>query len=182
MKRVSVSVIGATTAVVLGAVAFSSVAFADVAARQAVVAQRGAEVMPFSLPATTHIFTKTATGGVQRVVTKHRDPKQVTLIREHMTAIARDFAAGNFGAPESIHGSDMPGLSVLRAAQPGELKVAYRDLPNGGEIVYRANEPRLVDALHAWFDAQLSDHGHDAMAGHDPGTMHHHPMDTSTAK
>ncbi|VVE44355.1 membrane associated protein [Pandoraea eparura] len=182
MKRASVSVIGATTAVMLGAVVLSSVAFADVTARQAVVAQHGAEVMPFSLAATTHIFTKTASGGVQQVVTKHRDPKQVTLIREHMTVIARNFAAGDFGAPETIHGSDMPGLSVLRAAQPGELKVAYRDLPNGGEIVYRANEPRLVDAVHAWFDAQLSDHGHDAMAGHDPGMMHHHPMNASMAK
>ncbi|VVD61243.1 aspartate carbamoyltransferase [Pandoraea terrigena] len=182
MKRPSVSFARATTAVMLGAVVFSSAAFADVTARQTAVAQHGAEVMPFSLAATTHIFTKTATGGVQQVVTKRHDPKQVALIREHMTVIARNFAAGDFGAPETIHGSDMPGLSALRAAQPGELKVSYRDLRNGGEIVYRANGPRLVDALHKWFDAQLSDHGHDAMAGHDPGMIHHHAMDASTAK
>lgn len=131
--------------------------------------------MPFSLAATTHIFTKTADGGIQQVVTKHRDPRQVALIREHMTTIARQFAAGDFEAPEHIHGHDMPGLAVLRTAQPGELKIHYRDLPDGAEIVYRSDEPRLVAALHEWFDAQLSDHGHDAMAGHAPG-MTHHPM------
>ena len=76
----------------------------------------------------------------------------------------------------------MPGLAVLRTAQPGELKIRYRDVANGGEIVYRANDPRLVAALHAWFDAQLSDHGHDAMAGHDPGMMHHHSMDATSAE
>src|SRR6476661_8385628 len=37
-------------------------------ARQAEVARRGADVMPFDLKATTHVFTKTADGGVQRVV------------------------------------------------------------------------------------------------------------------
>ena len=39
-------------------------------ARQADVAGRGADVMPFDLKATTHVFTKTAHGGVQRVVAK----------------------------------------------------------------------------------------------------------------
>lgn len=40
------------------------------AQRQAEVSERGKDVMPFSLPATSHIFTKNAEGGVQRVMTK----------------------------------------------------------------------------------------------------------------
>ena len=182
MKRLSASMIGAATAVVLGAVVLPAPAFADLAARQAVVAQRGTEVMPFSLAATTHIFTKTADGGVQQVVTKHHDPKQVALIREHMAMIARQFSTGDFGAPQKIHGNEMPGLSALRGAAPGKLKIDYRDVPNGGEIVYRADEPRLVTALHEWFDAQVSDHGDDAMMGHDSGAMHHRPANASSAK
>ncbi len=139
--------------------------------------------MPFSLAATTHIFTKTDDGGVQQVVTKRHDPKQVALIRGHLAAIAGQFSTGDFEAPEQIHGKDMPGLATLRNAQPGELKIGYRDLPDGGEIVYRTDEPRLVAALHAWFDAQLSDHGHDAMMEHEPGMpMHHHPTDTATTE
>ncbi|MGO4764159.1 aspartate carbamoyltransferase [Cupriavidus sp. 2KB_3] len=156
-----------------GASVLSSPAFAEVSASRADVAQRGSDVMPFSLAATTHIFTKTADGGVQRVVTKQTDPKQVALIRQHLAVIAQQFSKGDFAGPEHIHGKNMPGLEALRAAKPGELKIDYRDLPNGGEISYRTQQPRLVAALHQWFDAQLSDHGHDAMAG-PHSDMHHH--------
>lgn len=186
MKRLpalAIVTIVASTAVLFGAALLSSPAIADVTARQEDVAQRGAEVMPFSLAATTHIFTKTADGGVQQVVTKRHDPKQAALIRGHLAMIARQFSAGDFEAPEQIHGNDMPGIAALQTAQPGELTIQYRDLPDGGEIVYRTNEPRLVAALHTWFDAQLSDHGHDAMVGHDAGMMHHHhSMDSSAAE
>lgn len=182
MKRPLSAVVAASTYVLLGVLVLSSPAVADDTARQMEVSRHGAEVMPFSLAATTHIFTKTADGGIQQVVTKHHDPKQVTLIRGHLAVIARQFSAGDFEAPQQIHGNDMPGLAALRTAKPGELRIHYRDLPGGGEIVYRTKEPRLVTALHEWFDAQLSDHGHDAMAGHDPSMMHHHPMDATTAE
>lgn len=158
----------------LAAGPFASPVVADSGVRQKEIAQRGADVMPFSLAATTHVFTKTADGGIQQVVTKRNDPKQAALIREHLAMIAQQFAAGDFEGPEHIHGKTMPGLDALRAAKPGELSIAYRDLPNGGEITYRTVQPRLVAALHQWFDAQLSDHGHDAMEGHGVNGMHHH--------
>ncbi|MGN6316421.1 aspartate carbamoyltransferase [Trinickia sp.] len=157
----------------LAAGLFASPVAAESGARQKEVAQRGADVMPFSLAATTHVFTKTADGGIQQVVTKRNDPKQAALIREHLAMIAQQFASGDFEGPEHIHGKTMPGLDALRAAKPGELSIAYRDLPNGGEIAYRTDQPGLVNALHQWFDAQLSDHGHDAMAGHGANGMHH---------
>ena len=40
----------------------------DLASRQAEVAEAGAEVMPFDLDATTHIFTATDSGGTQEVI------------------------------------------------------------------------------------------------------------------
>jgi hypothetical protein len=45
-------------------------AMAAATQQQAEVAKRGKDVMPFSLKATTHVFVKTAAGGVQRVVVK----------------------------------------------------------------------------------------------------------------
>lgn len=180
MKRHSATVVAASILVLLGMAVVSSFALGDTTTRQKEVEQHGADVMPFSLAATTHIFTKTADGGIQRVVTKRPDARQVALIRRHLAAIARRFSAGDFGAPEQIHGNDMPGLAELRAARRGELTIEYHDVRRGGEIVYRSEQPRLVAALHDWFDAQLSDHGHDAMAGHDPDAMHHHPADAST--
>lgn len=139
--------------------------------RQAEVARLGADVMPFSLPATTHIFTKTKDGGSQRVIAKNRaDAKQVDLVRVHLHDIQAEFLRGDFSGPSHIHGKDMPGLKQLQSAKPGQLAVDYKDVRGGAELTYRTADATLVAALHAWFDAQLSDHGADAMAGHQ------HPM------
>jgi hypothetical protein len=50
--------------------------------------------------------------------------------------------------------------------------VEYRELPNGAEIVYSSGDPALIAAVHRWFDAQLAEHGPDAMPGHSHGAMH----------
>jgi len=143
--------------------------------RQAGVAKRGAEVMPFDLKATTHIFTKTPGGGVQRVVAKNPgDARQIELIRMHLREIREQFANGNYSAPSRIHGNDMPGLPELQMATPGAIKVTYQDVKDGAEIRYSAKTSSLVSALHRWFDAQLADHGTDAMAGHDHSSMRMH--------
>ena len=135
--------------------------------RQAEVAQRGKDVMPFSLAATTHIFTKTAQGGVQQVVVKDAsDAEQVQLTRLHLREIREQFLKGDFSGPTRIHGQHMPGLAELKAAGSGQIGIAYADLKDGAELRYTTASPALVTALHRWFDAQLADHGKDAMAGH----------------
>lgn len=149
-------------------------AIAADAQRQAEVAKLGADVMPFSLKATTHIFTKTAEGGIQRVVAKNvADAQQVKLVREHLRDIQTRFLKGDFSGPTHIHGAEMPGLAVLKAAKPGQVAIDYKDVHAGAELTYRTSDAKLVSALHQWFDAQLSDHGADAMAGH-----HHHDHGT----
>jgi hypothetical protein len=153
---------------------FAATSFACVAdaQRQADVAQRGAQVMPFDLKATTHVFTKTADGGVQRVISKDpADAAQVRLIRAHLKELQSRFRRGDFSGPATIHGANMPGLAQLSTARLGELSVDYQEIDNGAELIYRAGKAELVAAIGAWFDAQLSDHGADAMQGH----MHHHP-------
>lgn len=141
-------------------------AMAD-AQRQADVSQRGKDVMPFSLPATTHIFTKNAEGGVQRVVAKNSsDAAQVKLIRQHLREIREQFLNGDFSGPSHIHGQDMPGLGELTQAKPGQLAITYKDVKGGAQLTYKAKDATLVAALHKWFDAQLSDHGKDAVEEH----------------
>lgn len=139
--------------------------------RQAEVGRLGADVMPFSLKATTHIFTKTAEGGIQRVVAKSMtDTPQVTYVREHLHEIQAQFLKGDFSGQTQIHGSEMPGLTELKTAKPGQIAISYQDVVGGAELRFSTTNVRLVEALHTtWFDAQLSDHGADAMAGH-----HHH--------
>jgi len=144
------------------------VAHAADAQRQAEVAKLGADVMPFSLKATTHIFTKTAEGGAQRVVAKNpAATTQVRLVREHLHDIQAQFLKGDFSGPSHIHGNEMPGMADLKAAMPGQVAIHYKDVDGGAELTYRTADAKLVAALHEWFDAQLSDHGADAMAGHE---------------
>jgi len=51
--------------------------------------------MPFSLAATTHIFTKTADGGIQQVVAKKTtDTAQAQMIRQHLQEIQAQFLKG----------------------------------------------------------------------------------------
>lgn len=135
--------------------------------RQAAVAERGKDVMPFSLAATTHVFSKTAEGGVQQVVAKRAtDAAQVHLARGHLQEIREQFLKGDFSGPSHIHGQDMPGLAELREAKAGQISIDYQDIKGGGQLTYRTADASLVAALHTWFDAQLADHGKDAMEGH----------------
>jgi predicted PP-loop superfamily ATPase len=134
--------------------------------RQVEVSQRGVEVMPFSLSATTHIFIKSETGGVQQVVAKSAgDETQIRLIQQHLRAIQAEFLKGDFSGPTHIHGQTMPGLAELIAAKPGQIAIVYRDINEGAELRYETVNVTLVAALHKWFDAQLSDHGKDAIEG-----------------
>lgn len=135
--------------------------------REAEVARRGSDVMPFDLKATMHVFTKLDDGGVQRVAARRvDDAAQVNLVRAHLRDIQRQFLQGDFSGPSHIHGQQMPGLAELQATTPGQIGIGYADVPGGAELSYRTTDARLVAALHRWFDAQLSDHGADAMAGH----------------
>lgn len=137
----------------------------DLAARQQDVSERGSLVMPFDLEATTHVFTPTDEGGLQSVVADDlADEDQVTLIRSHLRDEVAAFKEGDFGDPATIHGHEMPGLSVLES-NSDKLTITYRDLPAGGEVTYRSTDATVIQALHDWFQAQLMDHGDDAQPG-----------------
>lgn len=165
MSRLSLSI--STLAMALSAMAIAVQSHAADAAREAEVAAKGAQVMPFSLAATTHIFTKTKQGGIQQVIAKTAgDTEQIRLIRQHLQEIAGQFSTGDFTAPTHIHGAAMPGLATLAMAKPGEIRIQYLDRANGGQVEYATKNATLAAALHQWFDAQLADHGADAQAGH----------------
>ena len=138
----------------------------DLADRQAAVAEAGAEVMPFALEATTHIFTDTPTGGRQDVVADDpSDEVNIEQIRLHLVEEADKFRSGDFSDPEAIHGSAMPGLATLKTRYD-DITVDLVDTEDGAAIVYTTEYPDVVDAIHSWFAAQASDHG--SHAEHNP--------------
>ena len=133
--------------------------------RRADVAARGAEVMPFNLDRSTHVFAATDDGGVQTVRSDDGDAEQIGLIRAHLQEEAARFARGDFHDPAMIHGGDMPGLHALVVGAE-RLSIEYRDVDGGGEISYSSADPELITAIHEWFTAQRSDHGEHAQGAH----------------
>ena len=138
---------------------------AQLAARQSQVEQNGEQVMPFDQNLTTHQFTKTDTGGVETVTANDpNDTTQATLVQGHLQHEQELFSAGDFSDPMAIHGMAMPGIDDLKqGAARGDLTVTYETLPAGAQLTYTATTPQVVSVLHAWFDAQLMDHGSHAM-------------------
>ncbi len=136
--------------------------------RQASVAEAGAEVMPFDLERTTHVFEKRPDGGLQTVVSDDGDPEQIRLIRAHLAEEGERFSRGDFHDPATLHGHDMPGLHELVMGHD-RMTVSWADVEDGAEIRYTSEDADMVDAIHAWFDAQLRDHGSHATTGHAHG-------------
>lgn len=133
--------------------------------RQEEVAAKGRRVMPFDLDRTTHVFTKLPDGGRQTVTADEgAGSDQVPLIQGHLRAEATAFAAGDFTDPTSIHGADMPGVARLSGAGD-RLRITYADTATGAELAFSTADRDLVGAVHAWFDAQVSDHGRHAHQG-----------------
>jgi len=158
--------IGAVAAAVIAAAAAGGwYVFADHSSAQDPMTARALQVMPFDLTRTTHTFTKTDTGGVEKVVVNDpSDTRNLGLIRSHLGKEADLFRTGNYSDPAKIHGMDMPGLKELEAGA-ARVNVAYADLPNGAQITYSSTEPGLVAAIHSWFDRQVADHGMPGMGG-----------------
>lgn len=135
----------------------------DMASHKTDVEKKSMQVMPFSMDATKHVFTPTTNGGSQTVLVINGDVKQIPLVRTHLEKEAAAFAHGNFADPAAIHGTDMPGIKTLSKSR-GRMTVHYEDVANGAKIVFESRDATVIDSLHRWFAAQVSDHGsHAAM-------------------
>jgi len=133
--------------------------------RQHAVHEHGASVKPFDLSQTLHHFVSLPDGGLQTVtVNDPTNQTQIALVQQHLAEEADRFQRGDFTDPATLHGASMPGLAELTAAA-GQITVMYSPRADGGEIRYTSQDPAVIDALHRWFAAQLTDHGKDAV-GH----------------
>ena len=134
---------------------------AALAKKEAEVVERGRSFMPFDINRTVHHFRKLPSGGVQEVLSIDGDPQQVALIRQHLKMEASRFQQGDFSDPSNIHGPEMSGLREM-AASASHIDIRYSQIRRGAQITYASADPTLVPAIHAWFDAQVREHGHHA--------------------
>lgn len=104
----------------------------------------------------TLTLSKTADGGAEVVVARDADDAaEIQRVRAFLHEQAAQFRQGRYQDPAKEHGMVMPGSRELEAGY-ASVRVDYADLPAGGRITYVANDPALVDALHAWFDRRDS--------------------------
>lgn len=133
--------------------------------RQAAVADRGRDVMPFDLEATTHTFTPTNDGLIEDVTADDPDDAEnIALIRDHLTGERERFRSGDYGDPAQIHGDEMPGLVDLESGAAG-IQISYEELADGARLTFTSDNPELIEALRVWGEAQVTDHGEHAEAG-----------------
>ncbi len=125
-------------------------------------AHLGAPVMPFDLARSVHAFTPTLDGGTQDVKSRDGDAGQIALIRDHLRKEALAFASGDYAEPAAGHGQGMPGLAELQA-DASRVRVLFEETRNGARMRFSTQDPALVAALHRWFEAQVRDHGADAV-------------------
>lgn len=111
----------------------------------------GAPAAPFNAHNSTQVFQINQSGGIQQVVAKDPNDKDlVAAIRMHLEMEAERFGNGDYSGR-------FKGVRHLKAVKPGQIHIIYRNVPAGAAIDYVGGDAAAVDAIHKWFDAQISD-------------------------
>jgi len=121
------------------------------------VDHHGDAVMGFSHEKTTHHFRLSATGGsIEVTANDPKDDASVAAIRSHLTAIAKQFAEGNFDAPMMIHGTTPPGTETMKASKA--IRFEYESLPAGGRVRIVTDDRQSIGAVHDFLRFQIEEH------------------------
>jgi hypothetical protein len=105
----------------------------------------------------SHRFEALPDGGRIELQRNVDDSAGVRTIREHLRAIARQFAAGDFSASAAVHAGTAPGTKVMRARR-GSIRYEFRPLPRGGEVRITTGDTTAVRAVHEFLAFQRGDH------------------------
>jgi len=119
--------------------------------------RRGAMAMGVDQYTSVHRFDDLADGGRIELQREARDSAGVHTIREHLRAIARAFAAGDFSTPAFVHLRQVPGTATM-AAKRAAIRYAFTELPGGGAVRITTTDPIAVAAVHQFLAFQRGDH------------------------
>ncbi len=118
------------------------------------------QLLPYAVDQALEGFAKTPDGGVMQIVVKPSgDETQIKPMQQYLRQTAKEYGKGDFSSTERFHGTDMPGLAQMKSAKTGEIRYQYKALRNGGQIRFSTEYPQLLEALHAWIEAQIKEHG-----------------------
>ena len=120
--------------------------------------QRGQMVMGVDQYMSHHVFEDLPDGGrIVLEVDSASDTAAIARIRDHMHAIAGDFARGDFSKPFMVHQEQVPGTDVMTARR-GLITYEETDRPSGGEVRIRTTDSAAVVAVHAFLAFQRGAH------------------------
>lgn len=122
------------------------------------VDHRGDHVMGFSHEKTKHTFRLLADGGAVEVrANDAADAESVKAIREHLQVIAKEFTAGDFTKPGTIHDRVPDGVPVMKELGAA-VTYRYEELERGGRVRITTRDRRGLEAIHAFLRFQIDDH------------------------
>jgi hypothetical protein len=120
--------------------------------------QRGDAHMGFDHTHTTHHFLITATGGTIQVEANDvADSASRDQIRHHLAEIAGKFTAGDFAMPQAIHNRVLPGVPEI-IEHKDAISWRYEEMERGGRVVITTADPKALDAVREFLQAQIEDH------------------------
>jgi uncharacterized protein (TIGR01244 family) len=79
-------------------------------------------------------------------------------VREHLQAIARSFASGDFSMPMRIHDRVPPGVDVMTKRRAA-IHYDYSPTDNGGIVRISTRDAEALAAIHEFVRFQIRDHG-----------------------
>jgi hypothetical protein len=125
---------------------------------QAIVEGHGDQAMGFPHDKTTHHFRMAADGGSIEVTTKDSGDKANTAaIRSHLAHIAMMFGNGDFSAPIFIHDGVPSGVTTMKLMK-SDIQYKYEEMPVGGRVGIKSDNPIAVAAIHDFLRFQIKDH------------------------
>jgi len=128
------------------------------AQHRADVEKHGDEAMGFPHDKTTHHFRLYSDGGAIEVTANDsHDSVNTQAIRSHLTRIAAIFSNGDFSIPMFVHSQIPPGVPVMKQKR-AEISYAFEEIPSGGKVRIKTNDPEALKAVHDFLRFQIEDH------------------------
>ncbi len=119
---------------------------------------RGDQAMGFSHQKATHHFRLYRDGGAIEVTANDpKDSDSRSMIRMHLSHIAKMFAAGDFNAPMFIHGTTPPGARTM-AELRDQIHYQYQETASGGSVRIHTTNATALNAAHSFLRFQIEEH------------------------
>ena len=109
----------------------------------------------FSHSNTSHSFRLYRNGGAIELHAKEKEA--IPAIRAHLTAIAKQFAEGDFSAPMFVHGHAPDGAETMKTLRE-KIEYRFEETSDGARVRITTSDAEALKAVHAFLKFQIAEH------------------------